>query len=535
SQWSENSRGTAKLNSKKAIGKTVADLRPKKAMVSSTEDTIKEVVENLANNRADCAVLVDASCELAGVITDTDITRRVIAKGVDTSSTAVSEVMTASPKSVQSNDSATEALVMMVQHQFRHVPVVENGAVVGVLDVAKCLNDAISKLERSASSKSPHLAEDLMNQALKVNGGADTAALRSILGPLLSRAFGSEGSIPSLGDIVGKKSSPILPPDCNVFDAAVAMTEDRRAALVVEEEVLIGVLTFRDLMNGVTAKDLSPAVTEIMEVMTPDPEWATPDLSALEALQMMHDNKFLNLPVCTVGGEVVGLVDVMDVIHACGDAEHWRSLFEAAMDVDDVSDIQSAATPALRKGTPDIKMMGDAPMVGSSYPGIPGNIPSTLEFEPGANDFDDPTLNDTSRLDAGSLLSEDVVVFKIVDQQGHTHRLRSETRILNLRNAFAMKTNLGTAESQRLRFKFFDEEGDAILISSDEDLLEAVSLARSISGQSGGLIVKLVAESLKESPISSDQMVMAGVGAAVLAVGVGLMMMLNSRPTPSRY
>jgi CBS domain-containing protein len=36
---------------------------------------------------------------------------------------------------------------------------------------------------------------------------------------------------------------------------------------------------------------------------------------------MMHENKFLTLPVCESDGRVVGLVDVMDVIYGCGGAE----------------------------------------------------------------------------------------------------------------------------------------------------------------------------------------------------------------------
>ncbi|KAL3915840.1 MAG: hypothetical protein SGILL_005457 [Bacillariaceae sp.] len=536
SQWSEKSRTARSVRSvkksstqKKGVEKTVAKLRPKKALLSSVEDSIEEVVLKLANHRADSAVLVNEDGEMAGIITDTDITRRVIAKSVDHVNSTVSEVMTANPKAVQSNDSATEALVMMIQHRFRHVPVLDSGAVVGVLDIAKCLNDAISKLERSASSKSPNLAEDLVKQALQANGGADVAALQSLLGPLLSQAFGGKSSIPTLEEILHDKGCPIVAPDSSVFDAATIMAENRKAALVVEEEELIGIVSFRDLMNRVMAKNLDPSTTEVMSIMTPDPEFVTPDMNALEALQMMHENKFLTLPVCKHEGDVVGLVDVMDVIHACGDAEHWRSLFEAAMELDDVSDMQSATTPGLSKSMAAIKAAKDAPMVGS-YPGIPGNIPSTLEFDPGAHDdFDDPTLNDTLMSDAH------VVVFKIVDQHGHTHRLRSETRIVNLRNAFAMKTNLGKAEAQILRFKFFDEEGDAILISTDEDLIEALNLARSSSGKGENLVVKLVAETGKVSPLTQDQIMMAGVGAAVLAVGLGLMMMLNSKPTPSRY
>jgi predicted transcriptional regulator len=71
--------------------------------------------------------------------------------------------------------------------------------------------------------------------------------------------------------------------------------------------------------------------------MTPNPESLLPDQTVLEALQVMHDQHFLTLPVCEQNGKVVGLLDVMDVIYGCGGAEGWRSIFDNAIDLDDAS------------------------------------------------------------------------------------------------------------------------------------------------------------------------------------------------------
>jgi CBS-domain-containing membrane protein len=99
---------------------------------------------------------------LSGIITDNDITRKVLATGVDAREISASEVMTKQPLCVYSDDSALDALDLMVRHQFRHLPVLsrpregegegkgkeDQGSVVGLLDVAKCLYDAISALEK---------------------------------------------------------------------------------------------------------------------------------------------------------------------------------------------------------------------------------------------------------------------------------------------------------------------------------------------------------------------------------------------------
>ena len=67
-------------------------------------------------------------------ITDTDVTRRVVAKHLDPSGTGVSDVMTSNPTCVSMSDSAMDALATMVENHFRHLPVVDDsGAVVGLL------------------------------------------------------------------------------------------------------------------------------------------------------------------------------------------------------------------------------------------------------------------------------------------------------------------------------------------------------------------------------------------------------------------
>jgi signal-transduction protein with cAMP-binding, CBS, and nucleotidyltransferase domain len=540
SHWSEksNTAGVADKTTKLVKAgndKRVAKLRPKKVIFSSSDATVLQVVKSMTSNRADSSILLDSHGHMNGIVTDTDIAKRVVAKKIDPAVTLIDTVMTFSPKCVSLMDFAADAMVMMIENRFRHLPVMDtDGIVVGILDIAKCLNDAISKLERSTSSKGT-MADDLLKQALESTSGTNSSAIQEILRPLLSQAFGTGSNIPTLREIVGRDDFRVLTPTSTALDAAVLMADSQKAVLVVDNNELVGLFSFRDLMCRVVANELNADRTSISEVMTPDPDFAHPEMTALEALQMMHDNKFLTLPVCEGNGDIVGLVDVMDIMHACGNADHWRSLFEAAMEIDDFSDIQSAATPATKKRSPPINSSKDIPMVTSASM-ISGNIPATLEFQQRDNEeFDDPTLNASLRFDAGSTISDvNVVVFKIVDQRGHTHRVRSEVRILNLRNAFAEKTNIGKSKINNLRFKFVDEEGDAILISSDEDLAEAIDVARSSAPNGDNLVVKLLAEVANESLVFSEHVMLVGAAAAVIGL-IGLVVTAMSKPKPTRY
>jgi CBS domain-containing protein len=527
-------------NAKTKTNKTVMDLRPKKPIIASVDDSILDVTKNLAINRRDAAILVDTAGQLKGIMTDTDITRRVVAQGVDVTQTCVSDVMTPNPKCVDHNGSAMEAMMLMIENRFRHIPVVNGQNVVGTLDIAKCLNDAITKLEGSVSAK-PNAAEKMIKEALESRGGADAAALEALLYPLISKTFGRGSHNPSLRSIVSDSSCAIVSPETCVIDAATVMAEKRKAALIVDDGQLIGIFGFKDMMTRVVAAELNQSSTSVSMVMTPDPEFAEPDMTAIEALKMMHDNKFLTLPVCEENGSLVGIVDSMDLIHACGGAEHWRSIFEVALQVDDSTTYESTITPPVKNDLPaindlpTIQISKNAPMVSSPL-AIPNNIPSTLEFHPGSNeDFDETTLNETFRMETGSFLSDgNAVTFKIVDPDGHTHRLRSETKIRSLRAVLEEKLK-GRTNAKNLTLKFFDEEGDAILISTNEDLAEAVSLARS-SSQGSKLVVKLVAEQDKGSSDAPDPMVLAGLGISVVVVALGVMMLLSpNKQSASRY
>ena len=521
------------------LNKTVMNLRPKKPQISSVDESILAVTKKLAINRSDSAILVDSNGQLTGIITDTDITRRVVSKGLDTTKTCISVVMTPDPKFVNHNDSAMDAMMLMIEHRFRHLPVVNGKDVVGTLDIARCLNDAISKLERSVSTKS-NAAEQLMKKAIESTGVADAASLEALLYPLLNKALGADSAVPSLRSITRDTYCAIVRPETSVLDVASAMTESRKAALVVDEGQLVGIFGFKDMMTRVVAAELDQASTAVSTVMTPDPEFAEPEMNAIEALKMMHDNKFLTLPIVAEDGSVVGVVDVMDVIHACGGPDHWRSIFEVALRMDDASInesvINSVATPPVKNKVPMIKVSKNAPMVSSSPPPL-GNIPSTLEFQKGSNEeFDETTFNDTYRMETASFLSDgNVVVFKIVDPDGHTHRLHSEIKIVCLRKAFVDKL-AGRLKATNISFKFFDEEGDAILISTDEDLAEAVTLARNASNGSK-VVVKLTAEVKKGDSNGSESILLVGIGIAVVAIAVGASMLLSSKPTttPSRY
>ena len=77
---------------------------------------------------------------MRGIVTERDIITRVVAKGLDPSQTVVSTVMTADPESVGPATRVADAVLVMIEHDIHHLPVVAaNGKLLGVFSVRDAL------------------------------------------------------------------------------------------------------------------------------------------------------------------------------------------------------------------------------------------------------------------------------------------------------------------------------------------------------------------------------------------------------------
>lgn len=97
------------------------DLQPLTLVNRAT--SIKEVVALMIKNHVGC-VLVEDNGRLVGILTERDLIRRVMGKGLDHSKATVGEHMTGDPEFLQMDDSVAHALNHMYDRGYRHVPIV---------------------------------------------------------------------------------------------------------------------------------------------------------------------------------------------------------------------------------------------------------------------------------------------------------------------------------------------------------------------------------------------------------------------------
>lgn len=97
------------------------------------EATVIEACRAMRDRRVGSVVVTDVDARLKGIFTGRDAVCRVLAVGKDAATTMLRDVMTADPATLSPDRSAVEALRLMWDGGFRHLPVVKAGRVVGVI------------------------------------------------------------------------------------------------------------------------------------------------------------------------------------------------------------------------------------------------------------------------------------------------------------------------------------------------------------------------------------------------------------------
>jgi CBS domain-containing protein len=99
----------------------------------SPSSTVGEAVALMAQHRVGAMIVMDGT-RLAGIFTERD-TVRAISQSHDAPSHHVSSWMTQEPRTVSPDEQVENALKTMLDHGFRHLPVVEEGEVIGIVSI----------------------------------------------------------------------------------------------------------------------------------------------------------------------------------------------------------------------------------------------------------------------------------------------------------------------------------------------------------------------------------------------------------------
>ncbi|HTD06862.1 CBS domain-containing protein [Undibacterium sp.] len=91
------------------------------------------------------ALLVMEDEQIAGIVSERDCVRKVELMGRSAGSTPVSDIMTSSVLCVSPDHSNEQCMALMTENRLRHLPVVENGKLIGLISIGDLVKDIISE------------------------------------------------------------------------------------------------------------------------------------------------------------------------------------------------------------------------------------------------------------------------------------------------------------------------------------------------------------------------------------------------------
>ena len=127
--------------------KKCLEQKPQPVVIVSVkpDDKVVAALQLMRDNRVRATLVINDD-KLVGILTQGDCAIKVLLPGLDAKHVLVKEVMTSDPLSVKLNDPIEACTGLMASRNFRHLPVVDAGRVVGVISIGDVVKDNIRQM-----------------------------------------------------------------------------------------------------------------------------------------------------------------------------------------------------------------------------------------------------------------------------------------------------------------------------------------------------------------------------------------------------
>lgn len=130
----------------KAVSQVLAH-KPSEVFSVSPQTTVFEALEVMMNKNISALLVMEGS-ELKGIFTERDYARKIVLKGKSSRDTPVSEIMTANLITINPQDSIDHCMNIMTEKHIRHLPVIDNNTVCGIISIGDAVKSII-EVQRS--------------------------------------------------------------------------------------------------------------------------------------------------------------------------------------------------------------------------------------------------------------------------------------------------------------------------------------------------------------------------------------------------
>lgn len=140
---------------------TVAAILSEKGTAVATakkEQTMSDIAGILASKKIGAVVIVDDANKVCGIISERDIVRELAADGASCLDKPCSSGMTGKVISCSVDNTINEVMGVMTKHRFRHMPVIDDGKLGGIISIGDVVKRKIEQAERDAEEMRNYIA-----------------------------------------------------------------------------------------------------------------------------------------------------------------------------------------------------------------------------------------------------------------------------------------------------------------------------------------------------------------------------------------
>lgn len=125
------------------------------------EASVADAIHKMLDNHVGAVAIVDSEYRVAGIFTERDVLRKMALSQTDPRVTSIRELMTTPVEMATPRTGASEALSIMLERHFRHLPVADdNGKLLGILSIRNLLQWRVDDLSRELESLEQYVSND---------------------------------------------------------------------------------------------------------------------------------------------------------------------------------------------------------------------------------------------------------------------------------------------------------------------------------------------------------------------------------------
>ena len=132
--------------------KSILSRKGNDVVTADPNASLGEIVKTLAARRIGAVVVTGADRRIVGILSERDVVRVLAEKGPAVLETPIGEIMTRKVTTCSARDTVSELMERMTEGKFRHLPVVEQGRLTGIISIGDIVKSRVREMEQESNA-----------------------------------------------------------------------------------------------------------------------------------------------------------------------------------------------------------------------------------------------------------------------------------------------------------------------------------------------------------------------------------------------